>query len=103
MERIATQNVAPFLVLDTVLTHVATGSPEGNASRRLHIPFMEWARHVSRSLCVAFLRGASPQPAFIWTFDVHLCPEATDGPVHIEIKLGNVNGAPPLLDFFHAI
>lgn len=103
MERIATQNVAPLLVLDPILAHITTGSPEGNASCRLHIPFMEWAWHVSRSLCVVFLRGTSPEPAFIWAFDVHLCPEAADGPVHIEIKLRNVDGATPFFDFFHAI
>ena len=60
MEWVATQNVAPLLVLDPVLTHVATGSPERNPSRRLHIPFMEWTWHVSRSLSVVFLRGTSP-------------------------------------------
>ena len=103
MKWVAAQNVATFFVLNPVATHITTGSPEGNASCGLHVALMERTWHVRGGLCVAFFRGTSPEPALIWTFDVHLCPEATDGPIGVEIKVGDINGAAPLVDFFHAV
>ena len=103
MERVAAQNVAAWFMENFVLAGVTTGSPERHPSCRLHRTFVEGTRHVSGCLCVALPRGASPMPALIWTFDVHLEPEVTDCPVHVEIKVADIDGAPALLDFLHAV
>ena len=86
-----------------VFAGVTTGSPERHPSCRLHRAFVEGTGHVSGCLCVALPRGTSPMPALIWTFDVHLEPEVTDRPVHVEIKVADIDGAPALLDFLHAV
>ena len=86
-----------------VLTGVTTGSPERHPSCRLHRTFVEGTGHISRSLCVLLLCGTGPSPALIWSFDVHLEPEVADRPVHVEIKVADIDGAPALLDFLHAV
>ena len=103
MARVAAQDVATFFMLNSVATHITTGTPESNASCRLHVALMEGAWHVGGGLCVAFFGGASPEPAVIWTLDVHLHPEVADGPIHVEIKVGHIDGATPLVDLLHAV
>lgn len=103
MERVAAQNVAAWFVQNFVLAGVTTGSPERHPSCRLHRAFVEGTRHVGGCFCVALTRGASPMPALIWTFDVNLEPEVANGPIHVEIKIADIDGAPALLDFLHTV
>ena len=103
MEWVAAQNVAARFVQNFVLTGVTTGSPERHPSCRLHRPFVEGTWHVGGCFCVALPRGTGPMPALICAFDVHLEPEVTDCPIGVEIKVADIDGAPALLDFLHAV
>jgi hypothetical protein len=103
MKWIAAQWTATFLVHDSALTCVTTAKPESNPGGGLYFCGMKRARHVCNTLLLVSAGCTKPAPAFTGFLDVYLQPKVTDIPINIKIKISDINSAPSILNFFHAI
>lgn len=69
----------------------------------MNLSGVEGAGEVGGGFGVVFPCGAEPRPALIFTFDVDLFPEPFDLPVPVDVKVGDIDRAAALLQFFHAV
>ena len=92
-----------FLMEDTQLAGVTTGSPKCDTCGALGVCIVVWAWEVGSGFCTLLTDRAKPRPALVLPSDLHLVPEPFYRPVDVQVEVPDVDLTEACLDLLHAI